>query len=63
MTDKTEKAPKTPRPENAGKAAPTPFEGVPDHAPTAPVWKYVLLVGLFAVWVGILVLVRVLGQR
>lgn len=37
-------------------------DGVPDHAPKAPVWKYALLAGLFLAWVGFLILVRVLGQ-
>lgn len=36
--------------------------GVPDHAPTTPLWKYLLLAGLFLAWVAVLILVRVLGQ-
>ncbi|MCY2929928.1 MAG: hypothetical protein NTV86_10620 [Planctomycetota bacterium] len=69
MSDKTNKASKTHTPGAAGKnatpvrPAPAPFEGVPDHASTAPMWKYVLLVGLFAAWVAFLVLVQVLGRR
>ena len=54
-------------PDNTRKPAapnqpPRPFEGVPDHAPTAPVWKYLVLAGLFVVWVLLLILVRVMGQ-
>ncbi|MEI7836680.1 MAG: hypothetical protein WCK05_09755 [Planctomycetota bacterium] len=49
----------------SGPPLPPPIDvvdGVPDHASATPLWRYLLLAGLFVGWVVFLILVRVLGQ-
>ena len=57
----TRRADKTKRKARARPEAPAPprpvdvVDGIPDRAARAPLWRYLLLVGLFLAWLGFLI--------
>jgi|GEM_PF-1735267 len=54
------------KPPERERPAPQPVDvvdGVPDRAPSRPLWKLLLLAGIFLAWVAFLVYCAVAGGR
>lgn len=56
--NRDKKEPAAPKPAAPEKKSPTPIdvvEGIPDRSATRPLWKYLLIAGVFLAWIGFLI--------